>query len=53
MAQKEQPGVRYMEGLLNEVIQNVRRGIRTKDDLRECGCVICMKALDVLDLNIS
>jgi len=32
-----------------QIARNVREGIRTKADLRRCGCKNCMEALKILE----
>jgi len=33
---------------VEEVVRNVRRGDRTKADLKRCGCSVCTEALQIL-----
>lgn len=34
--------------LVNEIVHNVRTGIRSKKDLRRCDCPECREALKIL-----
>jgi len=34
--------------LVAEILVNVRTGIRTKAELRKCGCPSCLEALRIL-----
>jgi len=36
------------EKLVKEIVRNVRFGIRTKAELRRCGCEECTEALRIL-----
>ena len=33
---------------IKEIVRNVREGIRTKADLKRCGCDSCERALEIL-----
>jgi hypothetical protein len=39
----------YKNPTVQEVMRNVREGIRTKKDLEVCGCSICREALRRLE----
>lgn len=38
----------YKSPSVDRVVANVRAGIRSKEDLKFCGCPICRKALEIL-----
>ena len=35
---------------VKEIVRNVKEGIRTKTDLRRCGCNNCREALKILNI---
>ena len=43
----------YVNPTVQEVIHNVREGIRTKEDLEVCGCSVCREALKQLNKEVS
>ena len=38
----------YKSPSVEKVVANVRAGIRSREDLKFCGCPICRKALEIL-----
>ena len=41
----------YENPTVEEVLHNVREGIRTKRDLKLCGCPVCREALKMLEVR--
>ena len=38
-----------MNPTVEEVVRNVKTGVRTTDELKKCGCGTCKKALKQLE----
>ena len=38
----------YESPSVERVVANVRAGIRSREDLKFCGCPICRRALEIL-----
>ena len=41
----------YENPSVNRVVANVRAGVRTKEDLELCGCLVCQAALQILEAS--
>lgn len=38
----------YDDPVVDRIVSDVRKGVRTKADLEYCGCPICKEALKIL-----